>query len=826
MKKDVAIEYILTMQYGLDHVYQDLSTRSNYELILSECLQCCHILMKQVDDVIYLEKEIYIDLFKVVCMKLENIKSKLNNQHLVKSLIYDIVVELEKVKKIVIEYSLDNRYKVVLFPYKYAMWDSMESIWLAANQMPNVECVVVPIPYYSKDSEGNFVELKYEGNLFSEEIPILDWQEFISGELKYDLAITHNVYDEFNRVTSIHPFFYAKNLHNIAKEVAYVPYFCTNKLYDPMHLTLNGYQYCDFIIVQNEFVKEQFLRTPYYNKIIVLGSPKIDCLINYQKNNRIPKKLSHIYGDKKIIFFNVSLSYLLNNKNVAYEILDLVNRLSKFKDIFLVYRPHPLFESTLQSMRPEQLETYQLCKKIVASKDNVLIDNELNLNELIIASSAYIGDANSSIVTLFACLGKPIFILRKENRRKEIIDEAFFDVLVSDNRFLYFSSTLGAICEWNKRENTLEKSLQVNQNKFFIQQLTNMIEDDEFIYFTPFNSQELVILNKKNETIEKVKLSNSLRNNYCCIFKINNSIWLIPLKEQKLTEYNITTHQITYYSEVLDELDINNEEVYSVRAACVVNNKLYITSTTNNNVIIFDTDTKEFEVKQIQSNNQGYWDMLFDGKDIWLCPNVGHEIIRWNIKTNKSVVLANFPMRFEFNKGNKEYFAQLVDVEEEILVFPKKANMIIKIEKATNKISEWQTDLPYQEGSRIDDSHNWESNYYFAKKVGNTICAMTAYDHTLLLFSKDGQIIDKQKFELSLLEIDNHYSQITTPKELHDCYFVENNALSIEKFINDIIDENIREVPNKDQLIGDVMKYINGESGEEIIKYFLEKNNE
>lgn len=43
-------------------------------------------------------------------------------------------------------------YKVAFMPYKASMWDSLESIWMAADKDERCETLVVPITYYELDS--------------------------------------------------------------------------------------------------------------------------------------------------------------------------------------------------------------------------------------------------------------------------------------------------------------------------------------------------------------------------------------------------------------------------------------------------------------------------------------------------------------------------------------------------------------------------------------------------------------------------------------------------------------------------------------------------
>lgn len=62
-----------------------------------------------------------------------------------------------------IESSVKNdikvRQEVVFLPYKASMWDSLESIWKAADEDEDCDAYVIPIPYYDKNPDGSFREM-------------------------------------------------------------------------------------------------------------------------------------------------------------------------------------------------------------------------------------------------------------------------------------------------------------------------------------------------------------------------------------------------------------------------------------------------------------------------------------------------------------------------------------------------------------------------------------------------------------------------------------------------------------------------------------------
>ena len=50
--------------------------------------------------------------------------------------------------------ALPGRKEVVFLPYKAAMWDSLESVWKAADADENCDAYVIPIPYCDKKPDG------------------------------------------------------------------------------------------------------------------------------------------------------------------------------------------------------------------------------------------------------------------------------------------------------------------------------------------------------------------------------------------------------------------------------------------------------------------------------------------------------------------------------------------------------------------------------------------------------------------------------------------------------------------------------------------------
>lgn len=84
------------------------------------------------------------------------------------------------------------------------------------------------------------------------------------------------------------------------------------------------------------------------------------------------------------------------------------------KDACLLWRPHPLLESTFDSMRKDYKARYDALKEEFISENIGIYDETPDIESTIALSDAYIGDKGTSVTALFGAAGKPLFIFKNE----------------------------------------------------------------------------------------------------------------------------------------------------------------------------------------------------------------------------------------------------------------------------------------------------------------------------------------------------------------------------------------------------------------------------
>ncbi len=344
-----------------------------------------------------------------------------------------------------IENSVRNDIQVrttaVFLPYKASMWDSLESVWKAADEDPNCDAYVVPIPYFDKNPDGSFREMHYEGDEYPKYIPIISWEEYDIAAEHPDMIFIHNPYDEFNHVTSVHPAYYSKELKNQTDLLVYIPYYILGKI-DPddrkavdnleHFCTVPAVVYADKVIVQSKEWQKVYIdvmtrtlgndtKQVWEKKILGLGSPKMDKVHITEKDDLdIPKEWLKIIEKpdgswKKIIFYNTSVSALLQYEEKMLEKMQYVFDVFKENrdEAVLLWRPHPLIKATIESMRPQMWMKYEKIVQMYIEEGWGIYDDTADMNRAVAVSDAYYGDP-SSIVQLYRETGKLIMMQNVE----------------------------------------------------------------------------------------------------------------------------------------------------------------------------------------------------------------------------------------------------------------------------------------------------------------------------------------------------------------------------------------------------------------------------
>lgn len=417
------LELLPTVWEGVKYAKKQNTDIQSAKQVLGDCSYAIEmidqILKENLSDARYVHYFALINLLKsalvILAANKENSKSTTKFGDEIRQHLHEIKNSLKQEEEVKIE--------VLFLPYKSSMWDSLESIWRAAEEDPLCDCYVMPIPYYERDADGNLSRFCYEGEQFPEYVPITKYQEYDIAVHMPDIIYIHNPYDQNNKVTTVHPKYYSSELKKYTEMLVYAPYYIaggySTEERAAAKLTVQGAVNSDKIIVQNK-VMGDFVNRLLPGKAVVSGSPKTDFAeIKTLSEISIPNEWKEKIGNNKVILLNWSLASILGYNEWINRYSDILDILLQSEKVTILWRPHPLMEATLESMRPHFLEKYHNLKNRMLMKSNVILDETPDLERAIMIADAMVTDL-SSLIYKFWVTKKPIMILTSSLNRQRV----------------------------------------------------------------------------------------------------------------------------------------------------------------------------------------------------------------------------------------------------------------------------------------------------------------------------------------------------------------------------------------------------------------------
>lgn len=601
-----------------------------------------------------------------------------------------------------IKHDIKIRKEVVFLPYKASMWDSLESIWMAADADPECDAYVVPIPYYERSPEGALDVYHYEGDLLPEYVPVTYYADYSIEQQRPDIVYIHNPYDDRNYVTSVAPQYYSGELKKYTELLVYVSYYITSGGVSEGQAYCAAYENADYIILQVEKHKQFINPVIPRKKLLALGSPKADKVIRLCQNPPQPPAewLPKMAG-KKVYFYNTSLNGMLGNTRKFLLKMEYVFKCFEGReDACLLWRPHPLMESTLDSMRKGFRAKYDELKRYFIEHEIGIYDDTPDIEHTIAQCDAYIGDSATSVTALFGIAGKPLFILNnnihelpeEEDWRGEIIRG--FSIggsdqwIITQGNKLYFSEKNDFHYRW-----CLDLSEYAYGNYYL-----KAIEVDGTVYVCPAGAQDIVVV-KDHKIVRRIQLEyrNERMNNFYDAWQAGEYLFLIPFNYPAIVRYDIRRNRVDYLEGFNDFFVQKVQGEWRFGGSRIWNDYLLIASPTESKVLAVDVKTMKPQMLEIRSKSScGCYGMMPEGDEIWMLPCEGRTVTRWNPKTGAVREYADMPEGLYCVNRGAEFvcdnypFGFGAICEDKLILPPSWGNMFVSIDKKTGVIEEWK----------------------------------------------------------------------------------------------------------------------------------------
>lgn len=598
---------------------------------------------------------------------------------------------------------IKNRLEMVFLPYKASMWDSLESVWMAADADPDCDAYVVPIPYYDKNQDGSFGAFHYEGDRLPDYVPVTHYDAYDIPKRKPDAIFIHNPYDQYNRVTSVDPRFFSYELKKSTECLVYVPYFSTSGGMSEAQSSCMAYYFADYIIVQAEKFCKFYDPELSREKLVPLGSPKFDKVIRLCQNPpEPPEAWKEKMAGKKVYFYNTSINGMLANTEAFLKKMEYVFQcFAKCEHACLLWRPHPLLESTFDSMRAEYKPVYEKLKKYFFESGLGIYDDTPEIEPTIALCDAYVGDEATSVTALFGAAGKPIFILNnridsepdEEDWRGEVVQGPYryanHRYTVTKGNTLFYSP------DGDYQYRYVCKLCDYTYGSYYLPWVVSILGKD---YVCPHNAQEILLL-EGGKIAKRMKLERYLEqgNAFCSAVGCEKYLLLIPNQYPAIVRFDTVTEEIRYITDYPNIFVDESRGERLIGGYCVWKDYLFLASPVNNQVLAIHVPTGKTQLMTTGAENTcGCFLMVTDGEELVLLPYEGYIVTRWNLESGEvreyNCQIENMQCRhpvYGYECDTAPFGCPAV-LEDTIYLPPYWGNGYLRLDKAAGEVTEWE----------------------------------------------------------------------------------------------------------------------------------------
>ena len=548
--------------------------------------------------------------------------------------------------------------EVVFLPYKASMWDSLESIWqAAAADEGHCNAYVIPIPYAEHTSEQTVKAWHCEKDLFPADVPVLDYRSVDLEAMHPDVIFFHNPYDWANRVSSVDARYYSEKLKQYTDNLVYVPYFVSGKAVSTVICQTLGVRNADRVIVESDLIKARYEAyypggSPPPGKFLALGSPKYDKVRNAKKEAYpLPAAWQRLVPGKKIILYNTSLDATFHaDERLIEKLREVLRFFQRREDVLLWWRPHPLMEAALDSMRPQFAAAYREIVREYRAAGWGIYDDTPDLTRAILWTDAYYGD-ESSVMWLYQVTDKPIMIQENASSVTEKWQPRSFGYMTSEGDKIWFLSKIFgagmALFEMDLMTDQVTSLGMVpgQSNEFegnYLSAYCVLMKVREKIIMAPSYSDggfaEYDCVTGGFRQIERpmpfwtAAMKAQMRDAFRTAVRYKDSAFFLGNGSGLIVEYNGARQRYFYHTAWAEDIAalIDKEKlIFGRYGFCLRDNILYLLSSEGPFCILLNLDTMRAQVKHFPFPERVSYIVWHQGF-FWLLSSWGKKMFRWD----------------------------------------------------------------------------------------------------------------------------------------------------------------------------------------------------
>ena len=373
----------------------------------------------------------------------------------------------------------DKKIRVVFFVNEFSTFPTVKSIYDNMINDKSFSCDIVHVPLLHNNKSKN-TEKELEEYIKNGYDKIIEYDKYDLSNKSPDIVIYLKPYDLIPKE------YYINEIEKVVDKIIYIPYGINTVDDEEIHkyaYTLPIESKAWIYVSHCKYDKknaEKYSPTKGKN-FLVIGHPKIDLIKEDFSNNDFYKEIVKKARGRKIFLYNPHHTINEKYKWGTFKIygLDILNYFKNSKDIFLIYRPHPLLNGALEK---ENLDNkfYKKYNELLDC-ENILYDNTDNYLISMHLADYMISDANS-FVSEFTIYNKPVIYTMYPHNNKILNKDLNSIIYISKNLEETFSFIEKLKKEIDplkqKRSKKIKSIFNYDENKTVSKKLIEIIKDN------------------------------------------------------------------------------------------------------------------------------------------------------------------------------------------------------------------------------------------------------------------------------------------------------------------------------------------------------------
>lgn len=316
------------------------------------------------------------------------------------------------------------RKEIVFLPWKGSQWDTMMPEWKKAQDNPQNDVYVVPIPYYYKNYDGSIrATAEEEFHLYPKELKLWDYHTFDLQLHHPDMIFFQNPYDNWNPSTTVSREFYSEQLQKATEQLIYVhPYRMDDFTVQEQRSYQNAKHYiampgvvrADRVIVPSRAMREIYIakltefagektRAIWEEKVVIM-----EASIDKQEKKQMKPK-------KKMAYFTHASYFVEYREEGLSKLKRVFETFEKYKDkLQVLYCVHDQLQTATELVCPQLWQEYAAFMEQYRDADWLTIIEDMDkMKDVIAEADAYYGDGGYLAMEIREA-GKPVMIQEVE----------------------------------------------------------------------------------------------------------------------------------------------------------------------------------------------------------------------------------------------------------------------------------------------------------------------------------------------------------------------------------------------------------------------------